>query len=200
MQILRASDRTATPWRNGGGVTHEVAAWPPGTGAADFDWRISIANVVRGGPFSVFPGVDRELAVLAGELRLSIEGQAGISLSAHSPAVRFRGDVPTSGDPGARPVTDLNVMTRRGKFSSRMSRLTVDGRQSLAGFAGLAFLVALQPMRIFVRDREHSLSAYDAVRFDGGEGQSDGGGEGEITLLADAASVMVVEIGPAASG
>ncbi|MDP3593765.1 HutD family protein, partial [Phenylobacterium sp.] len=29
MRILRAVNRTPMPWKNGGGVTREVAIWPP---------------------------------------------------------------------------------------------------------------------------------------------------------------------------
>ncbi|CAM5655899.1 hypothetical protein SSPIM334S_00286 [Streptomyces spiroverticillatus] len=46
MKLLRAADRTAVPWKNGGGITREIAAWPQG--AADFDWRVSTRRVAAG--------------------------------------------------------------------------------------------------------------------------------------------------------
>lgn len=42
-----------------------LAAAPPGAGLDGFDWRISCARVASGGPFSVFPGVDRQGLVAA---------------------------------------------------------------------------------------------------------------------------------------
>src|SRR5262245_19484506 len=119
IRIQRAAGRAETPWRNGGGVTREVAVAPPGSGSGDFDWRISIATVTRGGPFSVFPGVDREITVFDGALRLSVDGRAAVVMQPGSASVHFPGDVPCAGDPDSdSSVTDLNVMTRRGKLSS----------------------------------------------------------------------------------
>ena len=193
MQILKASDGVQTPWRNGGGVTREVAAWPPGTGAADFDWRISIATVSRGGPFSAFPGVDRELAVLEGVLRLSIHGRDAVSVGPQSPSVHFPGDVPTSGEPQDGPVMDLNVMTRRGKFSSRMTRLAIEGRCAVAdrtgGLAGGgAFIVALAPITLSQHGNESPLAKYDIAWITASDV--------DVTLVAQAAGCVLVEILP----
>ena len=63
------------PWRNGGGVTWEIARSPDGPKDDDFDWRISIAEVAAGGPFSAFPGIDRVLVRIGAEpLTLAIDG------------------------------------------------------------------------------------------------------------------------------
>jgi environmental stress-induced protein Ves len=189
MQILRASDGVETPWKNGGDVTREVAAWPPGTGASDFDWRVSIATVSRGGPFSVFPGVDRELAVLEGVLRLSIHGRDELLTRPESPSVRFPGDVATSGEPhGAWPVTDLNVMTRRGKFSSRIARAQIRGRYAIAERAGVAFIVALAPMKVGQRGQDHSLNLRDVVRLEPSDA--------DVTVTAASAAYLLCQVQP----
>ena len=73
--ILRAAERRAVPWKNGGGLTREVAAHPPQSDLGNFDWRVSLAEVRRGGPFSSFPGIDRHMAVISGRLELSISGR-----------------------------------------------------------------------------------------------------------------------------
>jgi environmental stress-induced protein Ves len=122
MRILRASDRTAVPWKNGGGTTSEVAVFPQGADFDDFGWRISIADISRGGPFSQFPGIDRVLAMLKGRVSLAIAGRDTVVLSADMPPVEFPGDVPTSAELLDGAATDLNVMTRRGAFSARMMR------------------------------------------------------------------------------
>jgi environmental stress-induced protein Ves len=44
MRVLRAADRIAMPWKNGGGVTREVSAYPPGADMDSFEWRISLAR------------------------------------------------------------------------------------------------------------------------------------------------------------
>ena len=56
----------AAPWKNGGGTTREIAAWPQGAGIDGFDWRVSIATIDQAGPFSAFAGVDRVIMLLDG--------------------------------------------------------------------------------------------------------------------------------------
>jgi environmental stress-induced protein Ves len=146
MQVLRAAERLATPWKNGGGVTREVAAWPPGAGFEDFHWRVSMAEVLADGPFSVFPGVDRILAVLEGRLALEIDGARLELDGATAPAV-FPGDVPTAGRLLAGPVVDLNVMVRRGAVRAKSELLRVDAALTLNPVAGTRLLVARGPLR-----------------------------------------------------
>jgi uncharacterized protein len=63
MRIIRFSELRETPWKNGGGVTREIAiardrdAW---------DWRLSMADVGVDGPFSKFDGMQRILTVVEG--------------------------------------------------------------------------------------------------------------------------------------
>ena len=82
VRILPAAARAAVPWKNGGGLTREVAIHPPGSDLGTFEWRVSIAQVRAAGPFSSFPGVDRQLAVLAGELALVIADAVPRTLTA----------------------------------------------------------------------------------------------------------------------
>ena len=103
----------------------EIAVWPPGADMDTFDWRISMATVAQGGPFSVFPGVDRILTVLEGELTLTIDGAALRTLDPQSAPLPFPGDVPVVAESPPRPVTDLNVMLRRGRARASVSRLNV---------------------------------------------------------------------------
>ncbi len=70
LRVLRASERQALPWKNGGGVTREVIAHPPGSDLTHFEWRVSIAEIHGAGPFSRFPGIERRMAVLEGCLSL----------------------------------------------------------------------------------------------------------------------------------
>ena len=45
-ELRRSAEHVRRPWRNGGGMTAEVAAWPPDADAASaFDWRVSFADV-----------------------------------------------------------------------------------------------------------------------------------------------------------
>src|ERR1700685_2967807 len=92
-QPLPAALRTAVPWKNGGGLTREVAAAPEGAALANFDWRVSNPEVRIPGPFSIFPGVQRTLCVLEGRLALEVEGTRPVQLAADSAPYVFSGDV-----------------------------------------------------------------------------------------------------------
>jgi environmental stress-induced protein Ves len=124
MRIIRAGDCKTTPWKNGGGSTTEIAIGPAGASLEDFDWRISMARVASDGPFSDFPGIDRTLAVIKGSgMVLTIGAGAPVTLSRGADPVSFPGDTPTSARLTAGEITDLNVMTRHGRFGHRAMRV-----------------------------------------------------------------------------
>jgi environmental stress-induced protein Ves len=124
MRIIRAADCKTTPWKNGGGSTTEIAIGPAGAPLEDFDWRISMARVASDGPFSDFPGIDRTLAVIKGSGMVLTTGErTPVMLSSGTDPVSFPGDTPTSARLTAGEITDLNVMTRRGRFNHRVERV-----------------------------------------------------------------------------
>jgi uncharacterized protein len=88
--VLPAFARRPRPWKNGGGLTYDVAAYPPGGDLDSFDWRVSIAHVEKDGPFSVFAGVTRTLALLEGDLELKFDADdAAVSLAPFSDPLAF---------------------------------------------------------------------------------------------------------------
>jgi environmental stress-induced protein Ves len=161
MKILRAAERVATPWKNGGGVTREVAVWPPGAGLDAFDWRVSIAEVNSAGPFSHFPGIDRILAILEGRMALDF-ADSRVELDAYSPPLAFPGDVSCSGTPIGGEVTDLNVMARRGRCAARVERAKI-GRTAGAR----TLIVALSAPAIRIGAQTQSLDRHDTAMIDG---------------------------------
>ena len=82
-QFLDLASTPPVPWKNGGGSTRELACWPPGAGMDSFAWRVSVATIARPGPFSAFPGVDRQIMLLEDELGepLFIRAKRGVKLS-----------------------------------------------------------------------------------------------------------------------
>lgn len=128
------------PWKNGGGVTTEIMAWPPAAGLDDFDWRISMAQVAAGGPFSVFAGIDRTLAVLAGTMRLAAGDAEPVALSPQSQPYVFPGDVSTGATLIDGPVLDFNVMTRRGRVSHAVERLEFSEPTEIALGEGISLI------------------------------------------------------------
>jgi hypothetical protein len=108
-------------WLNGGGETIELAVSPEHASFETFDWRVSMAHVASDGPFSMLPGIDRSLIVTTGVgLTLVSEGVPSIRLTPDAPPFEFRGERAIQAVLNGGPVTDLNVMTRRGRFAHRM--------------------------------------------------------------------------------
>ena len=100
------SELVEVPWKNGGGVTREIAARRRGDALV---WRLSMADVASDGPFSRFDGLSRILIVIAGN-GMELTGPA-ISLQAdYGVPVRFDGGLAIASRLKAGPLRDLNLM------------------------------------------------------------------------------------------
>ncbi|AOB30966.1 hypothetical protein AKI39_10090 [Bordetella sp. H567] len=120
---FRLADLPAQPWKNGGGLTREVACWPPGAGLDDFVWRISVARIDAGGPFSRFAGVDRVITLLSGP---GVVLRGGFAAGEHAltrplAPFAFSGDVDVQCTLQGGTSEDFNVMSRRGRVQARVS-------------------------------------------------------------------------------
>lgn len=119
-QIVRTADAVPSPWRNGGGVTRELVAWPA---AGDWTWRISVAEVAASGPFSRFDGIQRWFAVLDGHgVKLELGG-ARHTLTPASPPLCFDGAAPVDCSLIDGATRDLNLMVRSDRASARMTKI-----------------------------------------------------------------------------
>ena len=110
------------PWANGLGTTLELAISPPGASMSDFEWRVSIATVTAPGPFSHLPEIDRVLLMLDDvEAELVVDGRA-MHLRQFD-QIAFSGDAEVALTSISAPARDLNAMTRRGAWTSRLTRV-----------------------------------------------------------------------------
>jgi environmental stress-induced protein Ves len=116
MTLVRAVDLAASRWKNGGGLTREIAAYPAGSDLDTFIWRVSVAEVEQPGPFSRFPGIDRTLVLLAGNGML-LDEPGGITHSLMKPldAAHFNGEATIEASLVDGPTRDFNLMLRRGR-------------------------------------------------------------------------------------
>lgn len=111
----------ALRWKNGGGLTREIAAWPAGATLDDFDWRLSVAEVARDGPFSRFPGVDRHIVLLSGPgMRLWAPPSIDHVLDRAGEPFAFEGTADITATLLGGSTRDLNVMTRRGIWRAQL--------------------------------------------------------------------------------
>ena len=168
MRILRARDLPRTPWKNGGGETMEIAVYPVDAKLDDFEWRVSMAIVAAGGPFSRFPHIDRTLTILdGGPLGLTIDDAAEIVLNSTSDPVSFAGDLPTSAQLYGTRVTDLNVMTRRGIFRHHVTPIELeDQSRTLEVRAPFFILVRKGEISLTLEARVENLATFDCAFFD----------------------------------
>jgi environmental stress-induced protein Ves len=128
MRIIRAADYRRMQWKNGGGETIEVAVSPPESSLEDFHWRVSMAHIASAGPFSHFAGIDRSLALLAGDgIVLRLGGRGEVPLTRAAAPLAFPGDLPVDATLVGGPIDDLNVMSRRGRYRHLLSRVRAAG-------------------------------------------------------------------------
>ncbi len=137
------------PWKNGGGLTREIAVARNATTDAGFDWRLSLAEVTRDAPFSAFADVDRCIVLLRGAgLRLrtaSVASDAAATIHDHLDRLfdhhvdhredhrvdhpldtpfapfHFPGDVPLHATLLGGASSDFNVMVRRGAWRAEVT-------------------------------------------------------------------------------
>ncbi len=185
--VIRSRDLVRVPWKNGGGTTAEVAAFPEGSGFETFGWRISMADVASDGPFSLFPGIDRTLILVEGNgIELDVEGIA-YPLDRASPKLSFSGDDITTGRLLSGPIRDLNVMTRRGHFRHR-ARFVEFGVALLSEDTVAAALVALDgSFDVTLHSTLHSLQPLDILMLEPTQ---------ELLQISGSGRAILVEIEP----
>ena len=120
LTVRRREEHRRMPWKNGLGVTEEIAIAPEGATLADsFLWRLSSALVQADGPFSLFPGYDRTLVVIDGAgMILDADGKRTTLARLDAPFV-FPGEASVTSALSEGPIRDFNVMALRGKVRSR---------------------------------------------------------------------------------
>lgn len=140
-RLITCAQTVPQPWRNGGGLTRELLAWPPGDA---WRLRISVASIAADGAFSVFAGVQRWLVVLQGAgIELTIDGAVRLQRLADLP-LTFAGDASTHCRLLDGPTQDLNLMLRglAGQLQIALPGLVWHPVQSAAAMAGLFSAVA----------------------------------------------------------
>jgi environmental stress-induced protein Ves len=120
-RIIDAADLMPRPWKNGGGVTWEIAIDPPGANLEDFRWRISRARIEADGPFSLFPGCERWITCIEGAgFALHFDDGVKLAVPPFQP-IRFSGDRAATCRLAAGPCTDINIIARRDRVRAEVA-------------------------------------------------------------------------------
>jgi hypothetical protein len=113
IHVIELARVAPQPWRNGGGQTRELLAWPQSAPRGEWLLRVSVADIEQDGPFSPFPGVQRCIAMIEGAGVVLTLADGGHRLTRDSMPLAFDG----AEAPGCRliegPTRDLNLMGRR---------------------------------------------------------------------------------------
>lgn len=105
-----------TPWKNGGGVTTDIA----------FDgdiWRFSRTPITVAGPFSDYSGFDRLQVLVAGSGLVLQTPSGEIDVRRPFRPVRFAGETPIVSRLEAGPVAVINLMGERSKVRINLAVL-----------------------------------------------------------------------------
>ena len=158
------------PWKNGGGSTTEIAIGPPDSGFEDFDWRVSLATIEKDGAFSLFPGVDRTLALVEGHgMTLEIDGEPTLVTDA-DPVVAFDGSSKVEAKLNRGGSTDFNAMTRSERCYHTFGRRRLSGDSTFVARADVTVLFLAEGDALELRNEGEriGLVRYDAVVLEGG--------------------------------
>lgn len=153
MSIVRAAEIAVTPWKNGMGRTRELAIHPRGADLGNFAWRVSVAEVDSAAPFSAFPGVDRQIALLEGAgfvMRFADGGEHAL-IDPYDPFA-FAGEASVDVTLLNGATRDFNLMLRRGEADGRIETW----RASTHALPGIVLVYAVRGAMLTPEGKLHA--------------------------------------------
>jgi uncharacterized protein len=173
MVVHRANALVATRWKNDGGATREIAAYPLGSGFDDFTWRVSIADVETDGPFSRFEGIDRTIVLLDGAgMSLTFNDASEHVLNHAFVPFEFVGEAQVSARLIDGATQDFNLMIRRTVARGKLTVMREPGAFALASDVRMVFVArGSATLGLEVGLGQTTLGAYDAAVFDDSVGE-----------------------------
>ena len=184
LKLIRQSEMVEGPWRNGLGVSWEIASHKE-PGATDFSWRFAKARIDRDVPFSIYPGIDRVFMQILGK-GLDLEFENGQVLAVHESFVpyAFPCDLPLTCKLLDGPCFDLNLFTARGIYEAQASVLKLNGMETLDLTGVEAVFFALEgQMVISGQNGAYTLHSGDAALANGGETTVQCAGNGALLFI-----------------
>ncbi|MBS0212612.1 MAG: HutD family protein [Proteobacteria bacterium] len=199
LRSIPANEYRRVRWRNGGGWTREIATGrmsspsvDVATPAGDWDWRLSIAEIERDGPFSEFAGCDRVLVLLGGNgMRLDFSGREGVELHPPHGRIAFAGEDAVQCALLDGSTTDFNAMVRRACCTMQVFHRPLVGSMVFFAEAGVLWAVHLMAGRARVQSEDAAiqLEAGDTAFIDNVAGTTslrsilDGGGDALLVRI-----------------
>lgn len=169
-RVLGAADFTPMPWRNGRGTTIELAREDDASG--EMLWRLSSADVVEAGDFSLFPGIDRILMLTEGAgFDLDFGEHGRVAPVEPLTPVQFSGDWTTRAENVRGASRDLNVMVARDRATAAVTLHGEAGR-TVALADRTLFLALAGSFVVAIGDEEFALHKSQLMISSAASGQS----------------------------
>jgi environmental stress-induced protein Ves len=115
MKLIRYSDLSVLPWKNGAGIRRDIAQGRYHTDEIDSTWLVSIADLNENAAFSSYPQTSRWIMPISKgwlTLNFDMDGVAlPVELTGDSPAHHFAGDSSVHCFLHDGPMKALNIMT-----------------------------------------------------------------------------------------
>lgn len=164
IELIRADQYTKMLWKNGAGFTLEIAR---SQGEADFEWRISMADVTTSGPFSLFPNKQRIISVLEGHgMVLHVDDLPAKKLK-QGDIFAFHGESQVQSELVDGAIRDLNLIYDPAKFHARFQWLNEAAEQVFISSADLIFIFNQSgETQVKVDDHSVQLTAHETLKIE----------------------------------
>jgi hypothetical protein len=156
--LLTPQQYRRVPWKNGGGVSTDIAVDDATGGEV---WRLGRTPITVAAPFSDYTGYDRVQALIVGCGLVLDTPDGEIDVRTPFRPVRYRGEVKTVSRLEAGPVEVVNLIGARAKVAVEM--VVLDAGKSLALGKGIHF--AFAPTEAAKVDA-HDIPADHCLRID----------------------------------
>ncbi|MDO8400994.1 MAG: HutD family protein [Bradyrhizobium sp.] len=180
-----------TPWKNGGGVTIDVAeSLLPGFAPGSWEgmvWRFGRTAIVTPAPFSDLSGFDRQQVLVSGQ-GLVLETPAGeIDVRQPFKPVRFAGETAIVSRLESGPVEVVNLLGDRSRVSIDLTCLTTGATNSRPAGVHIIY-AATTPCDLAINGNACGIASGHALRIDAGE---------SFTVASRLGTAIVASIFPA---
>jgi environmental stress-induced protein Ves len=174
MQLLGPQDYRRTPWKNGGGVTTDIAH------EGDV-WRFSRTPITASGPFSDYAGFDRVQMLVAGHGLVLETPDGEIDVRTPFKPVRFAGELAITSRLEAGPVDVLNLLGDRSRVMLDLAVLEAGESRHLGSGLHIAYCPGGAAI-VRLRGEARDLAADHALHLEQADGDVLACAAGRIVL------------------
>jgi environmental stress-induced protein Ves len=157
------------PWKNGGGVTIDIAEHrEPGSALGGWDgviWRLGRTTISVPAPFSDLSGFDRCQVVVSGRGLVLDTPEGEVDLRKPFRPVRYRGEAPIVSRLENGPVEVVNLIADRQRAAIRLDVLQAGDQLALTADTAMIY-APTGASQIMAVDQPCTIGADHAVRID----------------------------------